>query len=102
MKVQLQLVKVKTEFFLETFNFKILNLCCSVYKKGVEAAFGPRFLQCGELRVQFGIESMYKEDTQEYVIRVKSLSLLLLLELLLQIRQFVHRRLVVIRLRGRC
>jgi len=57
-----------------------------VYKKGVEAAFGPGFLQGGELRIQFGIESMYKEDTQEYVIRVKSFSLLFLLELLLQIR----------------
>jgi hypothetical protein len=79
---KLELGQVEAKLLHKSLRLKVLDLGCLVNEEGVEATLRPGFFQSRLLWVQLRIESMNEEHSDEHVLWVETLPLLLLHELL--------------------
>ena len=88
-EVDLALLNIKSELLLDPHLLNILHLTVLRYKERVQTPVRGRLLMRRLFLVHLRVKRVNKEDTNEDILGVESLPLLLLLELLFLILNFI-------------
>jgi len=88
-EVDLALLNIKSELLLDPHLLNILHLTVLRYKERVQTPVRGRLLMCRLFLVHLRVKRVNKEDANEDILGIESLPLLLLLELLFLILNFI-------------
>jgi len=89
-KIDLALFNLKSELLLYPHLFNILNFSILRYKERIKTPISGRFLMRRLFLINLRVKRVYKEYAYEDILRIESLSLLLLLELLFLVLNFIQ------------